>query len=150
MGRFINADAYTSTGQGLLGNNMFAYCGNNPVMYCDDTGFLITEAAFFSTVILIIKCTAVVTVSSLFARLVVETIDSLLDYSYIPFSTPSVHEATVDTAEHTKNKSEKNRNKHEEGNARRQRDQGGEKKKQKKNWVPRNGGKIKNNGCRIY
>lgn len=26
MGRFINADEFTSTGQGLTGNNMFAYC----------------------------------------------------------------------------------------------------------------------------
>ena len=38
MGRFINADALVSTGQGLLGNNMFAYCGNNPVMRIDPTG----------------------------------------------------------------------------------------------------------------
>ena len=37
--RFINADAYASTGQGLLGNNMFAYCGNNPVTNIDPTGF---------------------------------------------------------------------------------------------------------------
>ena len=38
MGRFINADAYASTGQGLLGNNMFVYCGNNPVSYSDPIG----------------------------------------------------------------------------------------------------------------
>ena len=38
IGRFINADAYTSTGQGLLGNNMFAYCGNNPLNYSDPSG----------------------------------------------------------------------------------------------------------------
>lgn len=31
-------DAYTSTGQGILGNNMFAYCLNNPVNYCDESG----------------------------------------------------------------------------------------------------------------
>ena len=36
--RFINADSYVSTGQGLLGYNMFAYCGNNPVNYVDLTG----------------------------------------------------------------------------------------------------------------
>ena len=30
-GRFINADALASTGQGILGNNMFAYCNNCPV-----------------------------------------------------------------------------------------------------------------------
>ena len=38
LGRFINADALVSTGQGLLGNNMFAYCGNNPVNYIDSLG----------------------------------------------------------------------------------------------------------------
>lgn len=37
-GRFINADGYVSTGQGILGNNMFAYCNNNPVMFTDPTG----------------------------------------------------------------------------------------------------------------
>ena len=38
VGRFINADVYTSTGQGFIGNNMFAYCGNNPVNRVDPTG----------------------------------------------------------------------------------------------------------------
>ena len=37
-GRFINADGYVSTGQGVLGNNMFAYCGNNPVVRVDFGG----------------------------------------------------------------------------------------------------------------
>ena len=39
MGRFINADNYPSTGQGLLGNNMFAFCGNNPVSRKDNSGY---------------------------------------------------------------------------------------------------------------
>ncbi|MBE6920297.1 MAG: DNRLRE domain-containing protein [Ruminococcaceae bacterium] len=38
IGRFINADNYPTTGQGLTGNNMFAYCGNNPVSRKDDGG----------------------------------------------------------------------------------------------------------------
>jgi len=38
MGRFINADAYASTGQGVIGCNMFAYCNNNPVNLFDTTG----------------------------------------------------------------------------------------------------------------
>ena len=38
LGRFINADALVSTGQGILGNNMFAYCGNNPATTVDPSG----------------------------------------------------------------------------------------------------------------
>ena len=38
MGRFINADVFTSTGQGILGNNMFAYCNNNPIIRTDSSG----------------------------------------------------------------------------------------------------------------
>ena len=45
MGRFINADDYPTTGQGLTGNNMFAYCGNNPISRADTSGF------FFFTVL---------------------------------------------------------------------------------------------------
>jgi len=36
--RFVNADSITYTGQGILGANMFAYCGNNPVAYEDSSG----------------------------------------------------------------------------------------------------------------
>ena len=39
IGRFINGDAFLSTGQGLLGYNMFAFCLNNPVMLSDHTGY---------------------------------------------------------------------------------------------------------------
>ena len=38
VGRFLNADSFASTGQGILGNNMFAYCGNNPCVYSDPCG----------------------------------------------------------------------------------------------------------------
>ena len=37
-GRFLNADGYVSTGTGLLGYNMYAYCDNNPVMRVDNGG----------------------------------------------------------------------------------------------------------------
>ena len=38
VGRFLNADALVSTGQGVLGNNMFSYCQNNPSNYSDPAG----------------------------------------------------------------------------------------------------------------
>jgi RHS repeat-associated protein len=38
MGRFICADGYASTGQGIISTNMFAYCNNNPVNMIDPTG----------------------------------------------------------------------------------------------------------------
>ncbi len=38
IGRFINADTYISTGTGMLGNNMFAYCNNSPIIHKDTTG----------------------------------------------------------------------------------------------------------------
>ncbi|MGN1157131.1 MAG: RHS repeat-associated core domain-containing protein [Agathobacter sp.] len=37
-GRFINADGYVSTGTGILGYNMFAYCRNKPVSRKDSLG----------------------------------------------------------------------------------------------------------------
>ena len=36
--RFINADSYASTGQGLIGLNTFAYCNNSPVQSRDRDG----------------------------------------------------------------------------------------------------------------
>ena len=38
IGRWINADGYVSTGQGILGTNMFAYCGNNSINRLDSAG----------------------------------------------------------------------------------------------------------------
>ena len=36
--RFVNYDGYASTGQGLMGYNMFAYCNNNPINKLDLAG----------------------------------------------------------------------------------------------------------------
>ena len=46
LGRFINADSYASTGQGFLGYNMFAYCGNNPAASFDHYGTYATAIGF--------------------------------------------------------------------------------------------------------
>ena len=39
-GRFINADDQLNTGAGLFGNNLFAYCLNNPINNVDSDGHL--------------------------------------------------------------------------------------------------------------
>ena len=40
--RFISADVYMTTGQGVLGGNMWAYCLNNPILYSDTLGESVT------------------------------------------------------------------------------------------------------------
>ena len=55
-GRFLNADGYVSTGIGMLGYNMFAYC--NPVMLVDSEG---TGPVLF---VLIIVCSVVMFTSA--------------------------------------------------------------------------------------
>ena len=54
VGRFINADAFASTGCGLLGNNMIAYCNNNPVNLGDTSG-----VAPWPTTVAISDCRAI-------------------------------------------------------------------------------------------
>ncbi len=38
--RFLNADASTDTGNGVLGTNMFSYCENSPIIKIDSNGKL--------------------------------------------------------------------------------------------------------------
>ena len=42
LGRFISADVYLSTGQGVLGHNAYAYCLNNPANCLDECGCFAT------------------------------------------------------------------------------------------------------------
>jgi len=58
-GRFLNADGYVTTGQGILSYNMYAYCNNNPVMCVDKSG------DFFEWIVLgiVVGCLVGATVS---------------------------------------------------------------------------------------
>ena len=58
--RFINADAYNDTVNGILGYNMFAYCLNNPVMYADDGGTWPSLSQVFAAVAVAAATVAVV------------------------------------------------------------------------------------------
>lgn len=51
VGRFINADVLVSTGQGLLGYNMFVYCNNNPIAFSDPSGEVLISAIIIGVVI---------------------------------------------------------------------------------------------------
>ena len=65
MGRFINSDGYISTGTGILGYNMFAYCGNNSVNNFDPSGeaflSLLTAAAAAICAVVVVCVVAVIT-----------------------------------------------------------------------------------------
>ena len=67
VSRFINADSFTSTGDGLLGYNMFAYCGNNPVCYSDPTGHfaLVDDLLVLLGLAVVTAVTAIVTAVAL-------------------------------------------------------------------------------------
>ena len=64
--RFISADVYMSTGQGIVGNNTYAYCLNNPVMMSDDSGLWPTWNQLFAVVavVAIVAVVAVVSVAT--------------------------------------------------------------------------------------
>ena len=40
-GRFINADSIIGANGDIIGYNMFAYCSNNPIVFCDKTGHFV-------------------------------------------------------------------------------------------------------------
>ena len=66
VGRFLSADVYLSTGQGVLGGNMWAYCLNNPILYSDTFGESVTICILgvtFSLVELVVAVAAIVIVA---------------------------------------------------------------------------------------
>ena len=64
VGRFLNADAFVSTGQGFTGNNMFAYCGNNPVSRVDENGMFFGLILELFTIAVTLAATEVALVTS--------------------------------------------------------------------------------------
>ena len=125
--RFINADTFATTdANGFLSANMFAYCENNPIGNSDPDGYFaaaLTGGGYLSGILvagganfwnpagwIVVGITVAVAVA--------------VGAGFYYYS------------EHSKrNGSDKRtKDKHQKGNARRQRDQGGEKKKQKSGW----------------
>ena len=61
--RFISADVYMSTGQGVIGGNMWAYCLNNPVNMIDVNGELASWSQIFTGIAIAAAIVAVVAVT---------------------------------------------------------------------------------------
>ena len=76
LGRFINADALVATGDGLLGNNMFAYCLNNPINLVDNNG---KEPISVSVRIVVVGIVAAAIVIDLGARVLTKFLQQLSD-----------------------------------------------------------------------
>ena len=108
---------------------MFVYCLNNPVNLSDETGSIAIELTMLSTfaTAAVIVVGSVIIAHCLF-KAVSLTLDLISNIFYSPFEADEASSTIVEYAPHTKNKSERTRNKHEDADARRQRDQGGEKK----------------------
>ena len=82
--RFINADSAASTGQGVIGCNMFAYCLNNPVFYSDYTGTEAIALAIIGIILDIVYAIAeaacVILVAAAIAIVLVHAVDALVEY----------------------------------------------------------------------
>ena len=153
VGRFINADGVIDP-TSVLGTNLYAYCGNNPVMRVDSNGHSWEPAlkcifAITITAVAIAALSAFVVFSGGSGALVVAgmapQIISAVTYTaaavgavaeavaitgavtYTTVAVVSEAENIVQAAEHTKNKRPSTKNKHQKGQTRKQRDKLGEK-----------------------
>ena len=115
-GRFINADGYVSTDENPIAQNMLSYCKNNPVNRTDEYG---TKSIFQK-----LKDTVRGIIST-----IVKTVSKVVSRLSSPTSQTAVSNNVMLYGEHKKKgtTSPSNRNKHEEGQARKNRDSGGEK-----------------------
>ena len=140
-GRFVTEDSYRGEVDDPDTGHLYGYCANNPVNYVDPSGHFAIAVPYLVKLVL-----AGGTVIYVY-------------YSTWKWHSPKTrysgrrisHRTTIfkwivarairhrikKYAPHETNKTKANKEKHEKGDARRNRDQGGEKKKQKKGWKSR-------------
>ena len=98
LGRFINADAFASTGQGLLGYNMFAYCLNNPTNLADSDG---AEPISISVGVVVVGIVVVALVIDLGARVLSKSLQQLsIQFQYACARISFVTQNRIEKAEH--------------------------------------------------
>ncbi|MGN1081567.1 MAG: RHS repeat-associated core domain-containing protein, partial [Acutalibacteraceae bacterium] len=126
VGRFLNTDSYVSTGEDIIGFNPFAYCLNNPVNKIDEDGC--DPVPIWAKHII----SGTATESEYAKALSVNPNNWAGSAGYTvrrAVSLAKEHQSNIIVAEHhkkgTTNKA--NRQKHENGQARKQRDNYGEK-----------------------
>lgn len=117
-GRFINADGYITTGDGITSFNMYAYCFDNPINFTDMSGGMAEWAllgfCYDGSV-----------------RDFIRLNNGLPPYSYELYIN-SISQNTISVSGYSEHKKKgttnpSNRNKHEKGQKRKQKDNGGEK-----------------------
>ena len=83
IGRFINADIHVNANQDLIGFNMFAYCGNNPISKQDPSG----QVAIVDDLVLL----GIASVAALIViiPIVYEVVDTAVKETYRKFETTS-------------------------------------------------------------
>ena len=82
IGRFLNVDALVSTGQGILGNNMFAYCANNPVNYTDSNGKEPISVSISVVILGVVICVLLVDLGARSLADLIEWISIQWQYAY--------------------------------------------------------------------
>ena len=148
--RFINADIYVSTGQSVLGNNMYLYCGNNPVIRIDDEGYfwdslrdallIVAGAALVVAAVaaVVVAAPVVATAVGVGVGISTATIAAVGSGSLVAAGVMTAGAMGIDLvqnviptlvfySEHKKGARKSTENKHQEGESRRKRDHGGEK-----------------------
>lgn len=97
IGRFINADIHINANGDLIGFNLFAYCGNNPIKYVDHTGELIEIPAIVavSAVALAALTIATVTIVCINTDRAAKKIREHAQTANIPFESTYSHSVYV-------------------------------------------------------
>ena len=91
--RFISADGYVSTGQGLIGYNMYAYCNNNPVNFLDCSGEF---ASFIGIVIFVVALVTTVVICGNIGTVIASEI-SVSNIDVEPMNDETFEKYTKDT-----------------------------------------------------